>query len=187
MTLTQQVEQVLDKWLIRGKQPYGLCADLVALIPPPVSCSRCCGASRQPLTLCTACAKAVSLHPTTPPDRGALSTILGGHCGHIELAEQLYDKLMIWAHPRPLRKADLEQIFRQHFRKYASPEEWQREIIEAIWRWVMGQESRVWCEHLVWDEKMQCFAGVATDLASLTLEGWKQCPVCLTARPTEEA
>ena len=90
------------------------------------------------------------LAPTAPPDREGLESILKCQINYKIYNEivkhggvdRFLNLIMAWAHPRPLRKENLEQIFRQHFRKYASPEEWQREIIEAIWRWAMGEKEK---------------------------------------------
>lgn len=160
-TLTQQVEQVLQKRIpsLFERDPGGernwdlidtIKRELVALLTPtaPPTSSVCPNCGVNPPTYCYQCWER---QPTATPSRADLEKILFEHItpskkgGWETTGQRLREALMAWAAPRPLRKEELEKIVSEFFQATYTMQPHDpkamynlSELIAQIWSWLSG-------------------------------------------------
>lgn len=93
--------------------------------------------------------------------------------------EDLLDQIMDWTTPHPLRREDLDALWKQHMPTAIGIPTSASALKEAIWRWVCGDraESKVWCVHVRWYLRNSHGINILVD------DDWKKCPVCSAPRP----
>lgn len=151
----------------------------------PNLCPNC---GQNPPVYCHACWE----QPTTSLDRETMKRLLrDADFSTLEGRDRCVDRLMAWARPHPLRKEELDAIWKGHQHQYASDDD----LKEAIWRWATGQGATPrWCEHLAWHTEAGWSRWIVRSRIfpdgrvspAWTLYDGSFCPLCGKPKPTQE-